>query len=131
MTHLAHIILNVSDFEVSTKFYNSLFSQLHIPSRVVEDLEDIKITAYDITDAPLYIRWSKDEVKNSFVRNTGLDHIAIGVDTREEVDNAHNLIMSLGTKITQQPKAYPEYTDNYYAFYFRDPDGIPFEIVYM
>lgn len=38
------------------------------------------------------------------------------------------MIKELGAEITREPKEYPEYTDKYYAFYFRDPDGIPLEI---
>ncbi|NQX84978.1 MAG: VOC family protein [Flavobacteriaceae bacterium] len=45
-----------------------------------------------------------------------------------EVDNVYELIKSLNATITREPKYYPKYTDTYYAFYFRDPNGIPLEI---
>lgn len=97
--------------------------------RIVHESESVKITAYQIPGCPFYIRWAGDEEKKEFVRNIGLDHLCIGVGTREEVEKLHEIVKTHDVLITREPRDYPEYGDKYYAFYFRDPDGFPLEIV--
>ncbi len=130
MTYIGHLIINISNYEKSRDFYDSLFHKLNVESRIVHESENSKIKAYQIPGCPFYIRWAQNEEKKDFVRNVGLDHFCIGVDTETEVDEAYELIKSLGTVITIEPKKYPSYGEKYYAFYFRDPDGFPLEIVY-
>ena len=39
-------------------------------------------------------------------------------------------VKAIGATIVSAPRAYPEYTPaGYYAFYFKDPEGIKYEIV--
>lgn len=130
MTYIAHTILNVSDPEKSFKVYDALMDGLSVPRRSVHESDEAKIIAYDIPGSPLYIKWERDDEKQLFVRNVGLDHIAIGVEERGQVDELHALVETLDVKITREPREYPDYGEKYYAFYFRDPDGIPFEIVF-
>jgi catechol 2,3-dioxygenase-like lactoylglutathione lyase family enzyme len=40
------------------------------------------------------------------------------------------IIKNAMTMEAKEPKAFPEYSSKYYAFYFRDPDGIPLEIAF-
>ncbi len=37
-------------------------------------------------------------------------------------------LKSANARITRPPSHYPEYSPEYYAFYFRDPDEVPLEI---
>ena len=42
----------------------------------------------------------------------------------------HLEIQVIGATIVSAPREYPEYTPpGYYAFFFKDPDGIKYEIV--
>lgn len=131
MPYIAHTILNVSDYQKSKEFYDKLAESLGIETRQVSDSEDCPIRAYEIPGCPLYVRCDRSEVKKKFVRSVGLDHICIGVESKELVDSCFEVVKELGVKITSEPRKYPDYTDNYYAFYFRDPDGIPLEIAYI
>ncbi len=131
MPYIAHLILNVSDFHRSTTFYDQLFRHFEFRIRTVHDDDEVKIKAYDLPGCPIYLRWNRDEDKLGFVRNVGLDHLCIGVDTREELHQMHEIVQSLGVIITRAPRLYPDYWEHYYAFYFRDPDGIPLEVVCM
>ncbi len=132
MPYLAHTILNVSNFERSKQFYDSLMEALDVPSRIVHDGDEIKIIAYQIPHAPIYLRWARDETKQKFVRNVGLDHLCIGVEKEEVVDKVYQRLSNeADTIITVTPKHFPDYTPDYYAFYFRDPDGIPLEVAYI
>ena len=66
-----------------------------------------------------------------FNRYVGLNHIAFEVESKEKVDDIYELVKNLNIKITRPPQTYPEYTDNYYAFFFRDPDNIPLEVAFI
>jgi glyoxylase I family protein len=58
----------------------------------------------------------------------GLHHLCFRVATRADVDAAAAGLRALGVAATD-PALYPEYADDYYATFFRDPDGIGLEIV--
>jgi hypothetical protein len=49
-----------------------------------------------------------------------VDHIQITVKVE---------LRNIGATIVTEPKLYPEYTPDYYALFFKDPEGIKFEIV--
>jgi len=59
-----------------------------------------------------------------------LHHLAFRVPSRAEVDTLHLELKAIGAAIVSPPREYPEYTPaGYYAVYFKDPDGIKYEIV--
>ncbi len=58
----------------------------------------------------------------------GLHHLCFQVMQKSEVDEAAGGLEELGVKVSQ-PRLYPEYGADYYAIYFKDPDGIGLEIV--
>jgi catechol 2,3-dioxygenase-like lactoylglutathione lyase family enzyme len=59
-----------------------------------------------------------------------LHHLAFRVASRADVDRMHLELQVIGATIVAPPREYPEYTPNgYYALYFKDPEGIKYEIV--
>lgn len=58
----------------------------------------------------------------------GLHHVCLQAADRDSLDEAESALRALGVEVTSA-KEYPEYHDDYYAIYFKDPDGIRFEIV--
>ena len=47
------------------------------------------------------------------------------------MDRFHHELEAIGTTIVSPPREYPEYTPpGYYALFFKDPDGIKYEIVH-
>ncbi len=59
-----------------------------------------------------------------------LHHLAFKAPSRSEVDRLHLELKALGATIVSPPREYPEYTPvGYYAVFFKDPDGIKYEIV--
>jgi glyoxylase I family protein len=60
----------------------------------------------------------------------GLHHVAWHAESRAEVDRLHELLLSIGATVLDQPADYPAYGDGYYAIFFSDPDGLKFEFVY-
>jgi catechol 2,3-dioxygenase-like lactoylglutathione lyase family enzyme len=63
-------------------------------------------------------------------RPGSLHHLAFRVETRAEVDWLYAQLERIGATIVAAPTEYPEYSPpGYYAFFFKDPDGIKYEIV--
>lgn len=60
---------------------------------------------------------------------TGLQHLAFMVKTRELVDDVRAMAEELGSKIMHEPQDWPQYPPPYYASFWQDPDGITLEAV--
>jgi catechol 2,3-dioxygenase-like lactoylglutathione lyase family enzyme len=58
----------------------------------------------------------------------GLHHIAFAAADRAAVDRAHELAVDAGAEILDAPQVF-DYEPNYYATFFRDPDGFKLEVV--
>jgi predicted lactoylglutathione lyase len=59
-----------------------------------------------------------------------LHHLAFLTRSKDEVDYLYDKIKSIGARLVSSPRLYPEYCPDYYAFFFKDPEGIKYEIVY-
>ncbi len=127
---IGHIILNVKDFVESELFYDSLLQVLGFEIDHFDSGEWGKIKSYKQGEHNLWIRYDTQKDSKEFVRDVGLDHLAIEVKNENEVDEIFEIVNKLNVLIMREPKKYPEYSETYYAFFFRDPNGIPLE-VYM
>jgi glyoxylase I family protein len=58
----------------------------------------------------------------------GLHHIAFAADDRSVVDRAHALAVAAGAEILDPPQEF-DYEPDYYATFFRDPNGFKLEVV--
>ena len=65
------------------------------------------------------------------VYEPGLHHVAFNVGRHEQVDELHRLVRELGGEILDGPGEFPFGPGGYYAFYFRGPDRLKFEVVHM
>ena len=59
-----------------------------------------------------------------------LHHLAFKAEFREHVDQLYPQIKSVGAHIVDPPNFYPQRGDSYYALFFKDLEGIKYEIVY-
>ena len=125
---IGHIIFNVKQFNKSELFYDKLLTEMGFEIDHVDKGEYGKMKSYKQGEHNLWIRFDKNEESRQFIRNVGLDHLAFELNSKIEVDKVFKLIKTLDVKITRKPKKYPEYSESYYAFYFRDPNGIPLEV---
>jgi len=125
---IGHIIFNVKEFNESELFYDKLLTAMGFEIDYVSEGDSGIMKSYKQGEHNLYIRFDRTKKSEEFVRNVGLDHLAFELNSETEVDKIYNLINKLNVKITREPKKYPEYTESYYAFYFRDPNGIPLEV---
>lgn len=59
-----------------------------------------------------------------------LHHLAFQASSRAEVDKLHLELKKIGAMIVSAPREYPEYVPpGYYALFFKDLEGIKYEIV--
>jgi catechol 2,3-dioxygenase-like lactoylglutathione lyase family enzyme len=59
-----------------------------------------------------------------------LHHLAFRAKSRADVDRLYLELQAIGATIVSPPREYPEYTPaGYYALYFKDLEGIKYEIV--
>ena len=56
--------------------------------------------------------------------------IAFWVNKREEVDRIGEVVRRLGGRNIDGPALLPEYSEDYYAVFFEDPDGNRLEVVH-
>lgn len=125
---IGHIILNVKEYGQSEIFYDILMQELGFNIEHTDIGHWGKMKSYRQGEHNLWIRFDAQKESQEFVRDVGLDHLAFEVHCKEEVDHIFKIVQNLHVKITREPRLYPEYTDSYYAFFFRDPNGIPLEI---
>lgn len=73
------------------------------------------------------------EFKNDSIyrRKPGaLHHLAFKANSCEEVDKLYLQIREIGAHIVESPKYFPQHGESYYALFFKDLEGIKYEIVY-
>jgi len=112
-------------------FYKELFNFLEY--RIIDESPEHIGVTNDTTDFWI-IETEKEYKQNNFHRkNTGINHIAFAVESKEAVDEFLNdfLVKRSIPTLYDTPKVFPEYKDGYYAVYFEDPDRIKLEVVYV
>jgi catechol 2,3-dioxygenase-like lactoylglutathione lyase family enzyme len=132
-----HIEITVRDMSVAAQFYDKLLPLLgfDLATRSSARIEEHEKSVISYEHARLGfaitspLRAFAGETINR--RKPGsLHHLAFRAPSRAEVDRLHTEIMRIGATIVSAPREYPEYTPaGYYAFYFKDPEGIKYEIV--
>lgn len=60
----------------------------------------------------------------------GLHHLAFEADSRAQVDERADWVLTQGVEVENKPQEYT-YIPGYYATFFYDPDGLKLEIVHV
>jgi catechol 2,3-dioxygenase-like lactoylglutathione lyase family enzyme len=127
VTALDHLYVAVTDIERSEAFYDGVMRLLGFrkgtkPIAGERHLHYFNpVTQYSIRPARTGSR-----AHDSYA--PGLHHVCFRVGTNAEVDAAAQGLRALGVPASA-PGYYPEYAEDYYATFFRDPDGIRLEVV--
>lgn len=124
---LGHIKLSVSDFNRSFEFYKNLFHKLFY-KQVSNKKDRAGWVSYD------GFGFSIEQAKNSThayqFSAPGIHHFCFKAKSPKEVDGVYNLLLEKQAIVFDPPQKYPDYTKNYYAVFFADPDGIKLEVAY-
>ena len=125
-----HIEIKVSDIKKSFPFYRDLLGYLDYKV----SHEDNTILGMTNGTCDVWISKTEDKHKeNKYHRkNIGLNHIAFGVYSKEDVDTfVKDFLIPRNIKpLYNTPKEFKEYSEGYYAVYFEDPNRIKLEVVY-
>lgn len=117
-----HLVIRVSDFGKSKRFYSRLFTFLGF--EVSEEYEDA--IGWTNGKTRFWIGPADAEGKKRKYRigDIGFHHYAFQLRSRKDVDALETFLKELGATIVD-PAA--EYYDDYYAVFFLDPDGLKLE----
>lgn len=134
-----HIELTVQDLARAERFYDALLPLLgfDLKNKGRDDFPEFEHTEidYGTADFSLGLVNPRPALKGEEVcrRKPGaLHHLAFSAASREEVDGLYAQISAIpGVTIASPPRLYGEYTPDYYAFFFKDTEGIKLEITYF
>jgi catechol 2,3-dioxygenase-like lactoylglutathione lyase family enzyme len=126
---IGHVGINLSNSEESFELWKALLEYLGFS--ITDDGNH-----FDADDGRSYlcVSTTKADYKRAGFhrRQTGLNHIAFSVSSADDVDAfvAEFLAPRAIAPLYGGAKAYPQYTEDYYAAYFEDPDRIKVEVAY-
>ena len=125
---LGHIGINVPDLATARSYYAELMPLLDFELFFDTTHEFAYMPAagkrgtflffYPATGAAPY---SRDE--------TGLQHLAFMVPTRQRVRDDHEAALALGSREVHAPQEWPQYPPPYFAAFWLDPFGVKLEAV--
>jgi len=123
---LDHVYLSVADFERSERFYDAAMGCLGFRKGDKpiggERHAHYFNRALQVTIRPAHGAAAHDPYA------PGLHHLCLQLPSPRDVDAAHRALCEAGIDASP-PKPWPEYHPEYYATFFRDPDGIRLELV--
>ncbi|WP_291860417.1 VOC family protein [Marinilabilia sp.] len=131
-----HLQITVKDLEVAEKFYDRFLPVIgfDINRKVKASIKehDFDVIEYTHDLLAFAITSPREAFRNDSInrRKPGaLHHLAFKANTRKEVDEAYIKLVEIGANIVAAPQIYQEYSPDYYAVYFKDPENIKYEIV--
>jgi catechol 2,3-dioxygenase-like lactoylglutathione lyase family enzyme len=131
-----HIQITVKDLKVAERFYDKFLPIIgfDLKKKVNAYIKehDFHVIEYTHDLLAFAITSPRETFKNDSInrRKPGaLHHLAFKASTRQEVDKAYEDLVRIGANIVSRPKIHPEYSQNYYAVYFKDMENIKYEIV--
>lgn len=132
-----HIQITVKDIAAAEAFYDKLMPLLGFDlsqkSKGYVSAHEFQVVEYCHPSLIFGINSPREAFKEASVhrRKPGsLHHLAFKAKSREEVDRLYLKIKETGAQIVDPPKFYPQHGESYYALFFKDPDGIKYEIVH-
>jgi catechol 2,3-dioxygenase-like lactoylglutathione lyase family enzyme len=132
-----HIEITVSDMDRAVPFYDRLMPllgyDLRHRSEAVIAAHEKRVVSYEHPRLGFAITSPLKAFAGEPVnrRKPGaIHHIAFRAASRSDVDRLYGELQAIGATIVHPPREYPEYTPaGYYALYFKDLEGIKYEIV--
>ena len=133
-----HIEITVRDMGRAVPFYDRLMPLLGFDlgrrSDAYIESHDLHVVEYVHPRLAFAINSPRPAVAEDTLhrrRPGSLHHLAFKAASRAEVDRLHGELVEIGATIVSPPREYPEYNPpHYYAVFFKDPEGIKYEIVH-
>ena len=121
---IAHIALTVSNFAAARKFYGQLLPMLGL--KPVLDIDGYYycvggktgLAIQTVADTPADDRFDQ--------ARSGLHHFCFRMQCREDVDQLHDFVQTIGAHIVHAPQQ-DDWAPGYYSLLFEDCEGIRIE----
>jgi catechol 2,3-dioxygenase-like lactoylglutathione lyase family enzyme len=117
-----HLVISVSNFNRSKKFYGRLLKFLGF--KILDKYDDSMGWTNGITRLWIATADAKGRKRKYRFGEIGFHHYAFRLSARKDVDALQKFLKRLGAKIVDPAG---EYYEKYYGVYFEDPDGLEFE----
>jgi catechol 2,3-dioxygenase-like lactoylglutathione lyase family enzyme len=114
-----HVSIQCSDVEESARFYDAVLGA--IGYRRVLEFGPVIGYGHDGPDFWIAPMDSGDGFRES--------HLAFTAPSRAAVREFFALAITAGAEVLHEPRVWPEYHENYYGTFVRDPDGNNVEAV--
>jgi catechol 2,3-dioxygenase-like lactoylglutathione lyase family enzyme len=128
---IGHVDLVCRNLERSLAFYAAVFGPLGLEPPALfdgEQGEQIHYLRFPTAGAgSIGLRQAREE-QEFVLYAPGFHHLALAVDSREDVDAAHAAAVAAGAEVLHAPKLWPQYHPDFYATFFLDPDGFRLEV---
>lgn len=121
-----HVYVAVSDLGRSEEFYDWAMTVLGFRKRKGSIGGDPHLHYYN-RHFSYSIRPAREHTLGHDPYAPGLHHFCFRVVDEAAVDRAAKELQDAGIEATE-PRYYPEYTADYYATFFEDPDGVRLEV---
>lgn len=128
---LGHVDLVCRDLERSLAFYAAVFGPLGLAAPFLVDGErgeQIHYLRFPAAGSGSIGLRQAEEQQAFELYAPGLHHLALAVESREDVDAAHAAAVGAGAEVLHAPQLWPGYHPAYYATFFLDPDGFRLEV---
>lgn len=116
---LDHVGFQCADLAASAAFYDAVLAPLGL--RRLMDFQVAMGYGEDFPDFWIGVLNSGDGFRES--------HIAFKAADRAAVDAFFAAAVAAGAEVLHEPRVHPEYHENYYGAFVRDPDGNNVEAV--
>lgn len=131
-----HIEITVKDLEQTVSFYDQFLPllgfNLEKKTSAYIASHDKHVVEYVHPNLCIALTSPRESLKDEIVhrrRPGALHHLAFKAESRKKIDLIYSKLMKMNADIVSPPRLYPEYHQNYYAVFFKAPDGIKFEVV--
>lgn len=132
-----HIQITVNDLKIAEPFYDKLMPilgfDINRKSRGRVAAHEFDVVEYFHPLLIFGINSPRAAFKEEPIhrRKPGaLHHLAFKATSCEEVDALYLQLNEIGANIIETPKYFPQHGEKYYALFFKDLEGIKYEIVF-
>src|SRR5689334_7221656 len=125
---IAHIQITAGRFEVSRAFYRKLLPFLGL--KQVMDEPGGYYCVGGRTGVLISPPAPEHEGERFVQRRIGLHHVCFRARSREDIDEAHRFLKTIGATIIRAPQE-DDWAPGYYSILFEDPDGVRLEINFV
>jgi glyoxylase I family protein len=129
---LNHVSITVSDLDQAMCFFRPFLAFFGFAVSEPAPYAETRLTVnINPTTTMAFNIWEAKTSHPFDVYEPGLHHVAFNAGSREQVDDALDIVKDAELEILDGPGEFPFAVRGYYAFYFLGPDDMKFEVVHM